>query len=214
MANTMNDGAEYIVPHPRYGDKPRTSGDKEAVAAAREQWVGETFREWVFPESAILADPSKQNCTVLPRLYYVDMKKTCRDCGRYFIFFAEEQRHWYEDLKFFVDSDCVRCPDCRRADRTLRRRFDRYSQNIKKDNLDNESLATLVHDAVFLWEHGLLKKKDNLYRLRKMARSRIPDHEATRSISALMDSQLRRFAEGLSTEGGGEGTKLDQGSRE
>jgi len=70
--------------------------------------------------------------------------------------------------------------------------------------------ATLVHDAVFLWEHGLLKKKDSLYRLRKMARSRIPDHGATRSISALIDSQLRRFSERLSTEGGGEGTKLGQ----
>ena len=58
----MNENATPIVPHPRYGDKPRASGCDEAVAAARKQWGGETFREWVFPESAILADPSHQNC--------------------------------------------------------------------------------------------------------------------------------------------------------
>ncbi len=184
----MNENATPIVPHSRYGDKPRASGCDEAVAAAQKEWGGETFRGWVFPESAIPADNLKQNYTVSPRLYYVDMKKTCRDCGRYFIFFAEEQRHWYEDLGFFIDADCVRCPECRMADRTLRRRFKRYSQNIKKGDLDDDSLATLVGDAVFLWEHALLKKEETLNRLRKMACSRIPDHQVTRTINALVNS--------------------------
>jgi hypothetical protein len=188
----MNENATPIVPHPRYGDKPRASGCDEAVAAARKQWGGETFREWVFPESAILADPSNQNYTVSPRMYYVDTKKTCRDCGRYFIFFADEQRHWYEDLGFFIDADCVRCPECRKADRTLRRRFERYSQSIKNDDLDDTSLATLVGDAVFLWEHAILKKEETLYRLRKLACSRIPDHQATSKIIVLIDSMHPR----------------------
>jgi hypothetical protein len=179
---------ESTVPHPRYGNAPMASSDTEAVALARKVWGGEGFRGLVFPESAILADPSKQNYSVVARTFYVDMKKTCRDCGRYFIFFAVEQRHWYEELKFFTDSECVRCPECRKAERTLRRRFDRYSQNIKRNDLDDDTLATLVDDAVFLWGHSLLKKQQTLYRLRKLAHLRIPDRYATRSLDALVES--------------------------
>jgi len=164
------------------------SGDEVAIALARELWGGETFRGTVFPESAILADPSRQNYTVVPRKIYVDVKRSCRSCARSFIFFAKEQQYWYEELRFFVDSDCVRCPECRRAERTLRRRFDRYGQNIHANELDDDAFVTLVDDAVFLWEHSLLKKEQALYRLRKLARSRIPDHKATQRLDALIDT--------------------------
>jgi hypothetical protein len=186
----MSENVEYIVPHPRYGDKPRASECPEAVAAAREKWGSRYFRECVFPESAIMADTSKQNYSTLPQPYYVDVKKTCRDCGRYFIFFAEEQRYWYEDLGFYIWADCVRCPECRKDNRTLRHRFDRYSLNIKskKDDLDDDSLAILVDDSIFLWEYGLLKKEEILYHLRKIACARIPDHPTTKRVNAIIDS--------------------------
>ena len=190
----MNEKAEHIVPHPRFGNKPRASGCAAAVVAAREEW-GEYFRDLVFPETAILGDSSKQNYSVSPRKYYVDTKKTCRDCGRYFIFFAEEQRHWYEDLSFFVDADCVRCPECRKAERTVRLRFDRYSRSIKEASLDDDSLATLVDDAVFLWDHAILKSMQTLYRLRKMACSRIPHHQATEKINTLIDLKRSQNAD-------------------
>lgn len=67
---------EKIVPHPRYGAAPMVSGDEVAIALARELWGGETFRGTVFPESAILADPSRQNYTVVPRKIYVDVKRS------------------------------------------------------------------------------------------------------------------------------------------
>jgi hypothetical protein len=178
---------EKIVPHPRYGNAPMVSGDEDAVALALEILGRKTFRGTVFPESAILADPSKQNYTVIPRKLYVDEKRSCRDCGRFFIFFAKEQQYWFEELKFFIDSECVRCPECRRSEKTLRCHFARYGRNIHATDLDDDALATLVDDAIFLWEHTLLKNEQVIYRLRKLARSRLPDHKATRKIDAVID---------------------------
>ncbi len=191
-AKTMNEDTEALVTHPRFGSEPRASGYRDAVAAAYKDWGGEYFCKVVFPESAIRADPAKQNHSFRPRRYYVDMKKTCRDCHRSFLFFAEEQRYWYEELGFPLAADCVRCPECRKANRIVRVRFSRYSQNVTKDVLDDDSLATLVDDAVFLWERSILKDMQKIYRLRKVAWSRIPDHEATRKINTLIKSQRSR----------------------
>jgi hypothetical protein len=128
----------------------------------------------------------KQNFGVIPRGWYADILKKCRDCRRKFIFYAEEQRHWYEVLGFTIDADCVRCPECRRADQTLRRRFQRYSNAIARTDLTDDEFATLVGDAAFVWDNGLLKKRDKLKRIRNQARRRIPNHPATREIDLLI----------------------------
>jgi hypothetical protein len=188
----MTKATQVVVPHPRFGDKPRPSGCSATVAEARKDWGTGYFSEHVFVESAIPADPSKQNYSISPRKYYVDTKKTCRDCGKYFIFFAEEQRYWYEELGFYVDADCVRCTECRHAVRRLRFRLSRYSCNITDNQLDDESLAVLVDDATFLWEQGILKDKEKLYRLRKIALARIPNHLVTKRMVAILDPKRGR----------------------
>ena len=58
-------------------------------------------RRAYFPESAIPADESRQNYSVIPRLCYVDELRRCRKCDRDFIFFAREQHFWYEVLRFW-----------------------------------------------------------------------------------------------------------------
>ena len=55
-------------------------------------------------KNAQRADISKQHYTVCPRHWYVDATFACRDCGEEFVFSADEQRFWYEDRKFFIDS--------------------------------------------------------------------------------------------------------------
>jgi hypothetical protein len=137
----------------------------------------------IFPESAIMADYRRQNFSTLPRhYYYVDVLRECRACHRPFLFFAREQQYWYEVLRFYSDADCVECAECRRSDRTLRLRFKRYSENVTRTDLPDEELATLVSDAVFLWRAGLLRNEQLLRRLRNLARRRIPDSKATKSM--------------------------------
>lgn len=90
------------------------------------------------PNTAIEADGSKQRWaagensyghgTVIR--YYFDLRRVCRDCGRPFISFAEEQQHWYEVLGFPLEVDCVRCHECRRAQRGLEAAHKRYQELV------------------------------------------------------------------------------------
>jgi len=52
-----------------------------------------------------------------PRFAYFDIKKRCNDCKRNFIFSASEQSKWYEDYKFWVQSEPKQCLACRRLRR-------------------------------------------------------------------------------------------------
>ena len=73
------------------------------------------------------ADISKQHYTVCPRHWYVDATFICCECGKEFVFTADEQCFWYEDRKFFIQSLPKRCVKCRKADRTrleLKKRYD------------------------------------------------------------------------------------------
>ena len=174
-----------VVTHPRYGSRIRPSGYNVDAATVRESFWGYKC-ETIFPESAIPANLQRQSDATFPRGWYVDVLKKCRDCRRQFIFYAEEQRHWYETLGFTIDADCVRCPICRKADQTLRRRFQRFSNAIGRTDLTDDEFITLVRDAIFAWDNGLLKKRDKLNRIRNQARRRIPDHAATAEISRLL----------------------------
>ncbi len=68
-------------------------------------------------DSAVRADISKQDYTVCPRHWYVDATFKCADCGSEFVFSAQEQRFWYEDRRFYVDSQPKRCAACRKKER-------------------------------------------------------------------------------------------------
>lgn len=192
-----------LVPHPRYGIYPRVpltwwrrwTRPLEAWSNASGTVTTECVRrlygyrpEIVFPASSISANTLKQNFSVVPREFYLDVLKTCRDCKRHFIFFATEQRYWYEELGFFIDADCVRCPECRISDRMLRLRLTRYSQRVTDDNLDDESLAVLLSDAVFLWNHEILNDEQKLRRLRNLGNHRLPQRREVTEINQLVSS--------------------------
>jgi hypothetical protein len=180
-----------LVKHPRFGTTIRRSGftvDADTVLDSFWRYRFET----IFIETAIPANLQKQNYNMIPCGWYVDVLKTCRDCRRRFIFYAVEQQHWYEVLGFKLDADCVRCPECRKTDQTLRRRFQRFSKAVQRTDLSDDELATLVEDAIFMWDNGLLTKRDKLNRIRNRARRTIPDHPSTRQIENLTAGLDRR----------------------
>lgn len=174
-----------LVPHPRYGTKSVPSALNVPEEEVRASYFAYR-RETIYPASAILADFGRQNFSTFPRGYYVDILKTCDTCKRRFIFFAREQKHWYETLGFYIDSDCKHCIECRRSSVELRRRFRRYSETVSRDDLDDRALATLTEDAVFLWEAGLLKDEQRLRRIRNLARKRIPKSAAAKAIERVL----------------------------
>jgi hypothetical protein len=185
MAHGRRHPKNADVPHPRYGDTVITSGSKLSEAEVRNSFWG-YGSAIIFPESAITADVSRQNFSIYPRRYYVDILKKCRNCDKSFLFFAKEQLYWYEVLGFYIDADCVHCPECRVKEAELRRKFQRYSQSIGQSDLADREFATLIGDAVFLWTAGVLIDEQKLRWLRNQARRRIPEEDATKAINDLV----------------------------
>ncbi len=97
-------------------------------------------------DSAVRADVSKQNYSVCPRHWYIDATFKCSRCSKTFCFTAAEQKKWYEDLGFYVDScakDCLNCRHDKRVQKTLRQKYDRDIESTLNSN-DAEEKQRLV----------------------------------------------------------------------
>lgn len=173
-----------LVPHPRYGDVPRPSGVKVPEDDIR-RGFWRLGSDTIYPETVLLADTNKQNYAVFPREYYVDALRTCRVCHRPFIFFALEQRYWFETLRFFVDADCVLCPACRRESRAIQRRLRRYSDLFARADASRKELMFMVDDAIYLLERGVLKNLSSVGAAKNRALKTIPEYPP---VTALADA--------------------------
>ncbi len=83
-------------------------------------------------DSAIKAVISRQNFSVCPRHWYINATFTCSRCGTDFLFSAEEQRFWYEELRFYVDSCPRQCQQCRSDLRQLKALRQEYDRDIAR----------------------------------------------------------------------------------
>src|SRR5690554_738010 len=100
---------DSYVEHPRYGRKPRITGLNPVNDYRRVFLHWHSGDDCRIPNTAVEADLSRQSPAAVPVTHYFDVKRACRDCGRPFIFYALEQKHWYEELGFCLEADCVRC---------------------------------------------------------------------------------------------------------
>ena len=90
-------------------------------------------RKYVVLGNPIKADISKQNYSVIPLTKYQDTELVCRKCKQWFIFTAKEQKYWYEDLQFWVDSVPNKCQACR------------FQKRVYDDLIGG--LGKLIHDT-------------------------------------------------------------------
>ena len=109
-----NDYFRAYVEHPRYGKLPRFTGLNHDPNRYGNFIHWHSNRDCRIPDTAILADITRQHPATVHVTHYYDVKRVCRDCKRQFLFFAEEQKYWYEELGFRLEADCVRCCDCRK----------------------------------------------------------------------------------------------------
>ncbi len=102
------------------------------------------------PPGAVRGDIRKQEfCRIChcPRYFYVDVGKNCVQCGQDFLFSAKEQKYWYESLKFHFDSVAIRCPKCRRRQRSekaLHVQIEVAKKALRKDPCDPSMLLSLA----------------------------------------------------------------------
>ena len=103
--------------------------------------------------SAVRAAPGRQNCSICPRHWYVDMVFPCHRCGGEFAFTAAEQRVWYEEYGFWIDSLPKHCLECRRELRELkaaRRDYDGWVERaLQTDDLQLKKRLADVIDQLY-----------------------------------------------------------------
>jgi hypothetical protein len=180
------------VEHPRFGKGPRPTGLDVA-----ETPDGRVFCHWHsptgvrVPNTAIAADVARQQPATLPVTHYFDARRVCRRCGRPFLFFAEEQKYWYEDLGFPLEADCLECVPCRKDAQQLRALRQRYEVLLAQAVRTEVDTLELVRCALVLVESGVFARK-LLPRLRGLlkpvlAEPDAPSHAEARALSARLD---------------------------
>ena len=122
--------------------------------------------ECLHARRAIPANPWLQTfCDHAPFLAYFDEVDNCHDCGKQFIFGAAEQRYWYEQLKFLVQSHPKHCPTCRRT-RRQRSRAQAELVTVLK-NLDQKDPVQLGNAAATMLAAGSRRKAAEFLRRAK-----------------------------------------------
>jgi hypothetical protein len=147
---------DLFVEHPRYGSRPKITGLNPRNDYYRVFLHWHSGDESRIPNTAIEADLKRQSPATVPVTHYFDVRRVCRDCSQQFIFFALEQKHWYEELGFGLDADCVRCPVCRKKQQGVARMRHRYeelfhvSHRSPDQNLEMaECCLTLMEESIF-----------------------------------------------------------------
>ena len=153
MKRKVGDYSDYVE-HPRYGRGPRFT-DVRPHDVPLGYRLTTYISDNTIGGTAVEADLDRQASSPVPVLYYFDLKRECVECGRPFIFFAEEQKHWYETLGFVLDADCVRCIDCRNRQHGLERQRRRYEDLFHRDNRTLDENIEMAECSVSLIENGV-----------------------------------------------------------
>ena len=138
--------------------------DKNVAGQEFSYWAYDPDFEPQLPKGAVRGDVRKQVfCPMCwyPKYYYVDVQKTCVQCGEDFTFSAKEQKYWYETLKFHFASEAIRCVPCRRqrrSDRALQEGLTRAMALVRERPEDSVALIGLAEATVHY--HEKLKSGD------------------------------------------------------
>ncbi|BAJ01629.1 zinc-ribbon domain-containing protein [Shewanella violacea] len=152
-SNTMD-----FVNHPRYGNKPVVSEYNFSSSEINSA-------HWRYQSVKYFPDTDKQYYAVYPRTKYVDIEELCEVCKRPFIFYALEQKHWFEELGFYIDAHCTRCIDCRKKDQEIKQMKNSYYNLVLNKDRSPEETKTLKNVALELFQLGIIKDKTKIDRI-------------------------------------------------
>jgi hypothetical protein len=163
MPRATDKYADYVE-HPRYGRRPRITGLNPqggfwGAAYYRTSFSWHSPPGCRIPNTAVAADLDKQQPRPVPVTHYFDVERKCRDCKRPFIFFADEQKHWYEELGFGLDSDCVRCTECRKMQQGIARQRESYEDLFHVADRTPEQDLEMAECCLKLIEAGVFGRR-------------------------------------------------------
>jgi hypothetical protein len=186
--------ADYsgFVEHPRYGKGPRFTG-----LDVTDSPDGTVYCHWHspvgvrIPSTAVVANVALQRSATLHVTHYFDAKRVCRTCGRPFLFFAEEQKYWYEDLEFPLEADCLECVPCRKDEQRLRVIRQRYDALLRETARTEPDTLELVECGVLLVESSVFSAKV-VPKLRGLLKALSideegPSYDRARALKSMLD---------------------------
>ena len=181
-----NEYENYVI-HPRFGQGPRITG----LTIPNLNNPNTPRPKGFILDTAVRANIAKLPYEIIPTELYHDLKRVCRSCNQNFIFFAEEQQYWYEDLKLPLQADAVNCVTCRRKVRELKNLKSRYDDLVHQKRTAIESVE-LIENAIILIEEGVFMKKI-ISNLKYIARSEPDiDEQQTASLIKKLDDLIQK----------------------
>ena len=150
----MNKYFNNYVAHPIFGKEPIKSNYSFTDEQIKEGLYLDEFS--YFKESAIPANIEQQKHGIFPRKFYVDIERSCTDCQRMFIWFAKEQKYWFEQQFIHTNAKCLRCYECRQEHKKQKKIIQNYSYYSTKDTLKEDDLEAFLLAAIELSAEGLL----------------------------------------------------------
>ncbi len=171
MADKKNTSSSYVKKttkkefdsysdHPRFGKYPHFTGQNphnDFAGGIHLHW--HSTPESRIPNTAIAADIARQHPSMYPVTHYYDEKRICTVCDKSFIFFAQEQKYWYEDLKFPLEVACTRCVYCRKKTQWIARNKARYDELFHKNDKSADEALEMASCCLSLIEEGYFTKK-------------------------------------------------------
>ena len=149
-------------------------------------------------ETGVHADLEEQSPSLIPLSMYFDLDCDCSECGHPFLFFAEEQKYWYETLKIPLEAACIRCADCRRWHHHLQANRKQYETLVNKPDRNVDESFQLLDSALTLIEAGIFQQKV-LQRLRAELKS-LSESERLDKRFQRLTSQIEVFERRLLAE--------------
>ena len=174
-----------LVSHPRAREMARRVHGRASAMTVDEirAKVRQSWRATVVPGTAVIANTALQNYAMYPRSVYADLLRECRTCSRPFVFYANEQRFWYETLRLPVDVDCVNCPPCRKRGHRLKGCQFRYAAALHAPRLDAKAMKTFVDDTLYLFEQGQLRDLARVGAIKNRALGEIGEYVGTQRLA-------------------------------
>jgi hypothetical protein len=174
-----------LAPHPRAHAMARRTPHRAANLSAAEirATMWQARRDVLIPETAVHANTAFSGHSCFSRPLYVDMLKQCRTCQAPFLFYANEQRFWFEVLHLPGDADCVDCAPCRKQKHRVKACQFRYAAAVNAPSLDAKAMKTFVDDTLFLFEHGLVRNLARVGAIKNRARRQLGEYSGTQRLA-------------------------------
>ncbi len=187
-----------LVPHPRARQMAMRPHGQQAQLSEAEihAQVWQLHRGTIVPGTALMANTALQCYCCYPRKLYADILKQCRTCARPFLFYANEQRFWFETLRLPVDVDCVHCPACRKHAHRVKAARARYATALHAPRLDAKDMKAFVDDALFLFDVGALRNVARLGAIKNRAQRELADYSGTQALARALATAREAAAMG------------------